>query len=173
MKAVFHPFPDVAIQVVQSKGVGLFGCDRAGRFAAVGDVPDLVVQRSRVVGDGRVGGAAAPGGVFPFGLGRQPVALSGFQVEFADELRDVFPAHVLDRAVQATGYKAAGVVAHDRFPLPLGHFRLADGEAGHVDDDRGHGFGVRHFIEFHGQAATGQQHHVGALCAVFDGQGGR
>src|SRR5207253_2331361 len=69
------PFGDVAVHVKQAERIGLFRADRMRLAAGVTGVPGVIVDEGfLVVAEGPVGAGAAAAGVFPFGLGRQPVA---------------------------------------------------------------------------------------------------
>jgi integrase len=96
------PLGDVAGHVVQAPAVGSFLADRVGLLVGVVGEPGVLAQLADVIAPIKRGSAAGPAGVFPLGLGGQPVRLAGLERQ---------PAAVFHRRMMADADHGIALVA--------------------------------------------------------------
>ncbi len=160
LPGVEAPFHDIAMEVVEAPGIGLFGAYGVGGGGAVFVVPGEAVDEGGVgiVAEGEAGAGAGAGGVFPFGFGGETVGVGVGEVAGGLlPLGEVFavghrflPVDALDGAGGVVEVEA-GVVAHEGDELGLGDFVLADPEAS-GEDDAGLGTFIEVAFRFIGRA---------------------
>ncbi len=76
-----NPFGDVAMDIVQTPGVGQLLTNFFVSAVAVVEVPGVLAEFGFVVAEGIGSVRAGAAGVFPFGLGRQAIIVAGFGAE--------------------------------------------------------------------------------------------
>ena len=129
------PFPDVAVHVVEAKGVGLLLADGVGHSTAITPHPSKLAQMG-VVAEWEVVGISRAAGIFPLRLGRKPISGStqnrhlvhtGDAIERRELLalaeliaeRDgIDPAHILNR-ILGPAREVARIRLHDSLVLLL------------------------------------------------------
>ena len=85
-----HPFGHIAIDIVQTPGVGFFKANGLRTAPTVGSCPGMVGQGCRIVAKVKALGRTCPCGVLPLRFGREAVENACFQVE---------PVAVLNRTI--------------------------------------------------------------------------
>src|SRR5262249_49525732 len=70
------PLPDVAVHVVQAKGVRLLLPDRVRLTARVGRIPCILAQCVLVIAEGKPRRGPRPAGIFPLRLGGETIAVA-------------------------------------------------------------------------------------------------
>ena len=73
------------MNVVESPGVRSFAAHRVGGLLGVVDEPGVLIEFGDRVAEMVLGGAARARGVFPFGIGGQPIRTTCFCRELLDE----------------------------------------------------------------------------------------
>jgi len=86
---ILHPFPDVAVHIVEAPGIGLFAGDRMRPVDRVPSAPGHLVQ-----GAGVVTGGCCSAGIFPFRFGRQANVTAGLFAEPPAECDCIVPANM-------------------------------------------------------------------------------
>jgi len=127
-KQILAPFIDVAVHVIEAPRIRWVAGDGTSLPLGLIDIRLLGVESLPKAKCGLRSGAA---GILPLRLGGQGCRPAGRQalgqIELGDEKPGIIPTHRFHRQIIA--FEIAGVVAHDRHPLPLRAFRLRHPEA--------------------------------------------
>src|SRR5262249_31361953 len=175
--AVLHPFPNIAVHIVEAESIGLFLANGMWLAAGVRVAPGIFAERRYIVSERIACRGSRPCRVLPFGLGQQPIGLAGDSRKPRNIADGVVPTdinHRLPTAPPAAGTYVRVAVAMSCAGVPLieSQFELADSKGVGDRDlvDRAFITDAAHFIRWRSHHKFTRRHddHLGAVHALLE-----
>jgi hypothetical protein len=135
--AILHPFPDIAMNIVQPKPIGLERPHRTraivGAIPKVGAIAHVLIAYRLLIAPGILRGGPRPRRILPLGLAGEPITARPSVDEADERARVRLPTHIYHRASAAAKFAVLPLLAHPgadaRAPLVPCRFKPGDGEA--------------------------------------------